>query len=125
MENNTLGATMSTLNTSATAVHDPRLVQVAIQYPEDFSGSRYFKNGETRSLSAESAAALVSRGIASYVDQKESDESAEEPEDVIGVVPEADGAMQNTEVEAPAQPAAGAAPIPKAGKKTNSKQDKK
>lgn len=45
---------------------DPNIVEVIINYPDGYTGTRFFKNGDVKEVSKEGAADFVKKGIASY-----------------------------------------------------------
>lgn len=45
---------------------DPNIVDIVINYPDDYTGQRFFKNGDEKEVSKEGAEQLVKKGIASY-----------------------------------------------------------
>ena len=44
--------------------HDDRLVKVEISYPKDFKGTKYFKDGDIKEVSPETAELFIQKGIA-------------------------------------------------------------
>lgn len=62
--------TSQVTSSSATeTVEDKRLVKVLINYPEDYKGKKFFKDGDIKSTSPESAEAFIKAGFATKVEE--------------------------------------------------------
>lgn len=60
--------TSTVISSSATpAEEDTRLVKVLVKYPEEYKGRRILKDGKEYSVSPESAAVFIKKGIASKI----------------------------------------------------------
>jgi hypothetical protein len=45
---------------------DPNIVDIVINYPEGYTGQKFFKEGEVKEISKEGAEHLIKKGIAVY-----------------------------------------------------------